>query len=322
MPRATVHHFYGRGRREPVLFRRYGRWRQGERRRARQPLLRRRGGWLGQPLYRGGRPDPQSDDGRAISTVAGGGSSVGDYVQATQADLSPTAIAVDTASNSSSPIRCFGTSRVRKVDSKGIISTVAGGAQCCALGDGSRPSPPTSPYRGLAVDVSGNLYIAQADDSGHNLIRKVTTDGTITTVAGGEQPPAMAAQRPAPACPARSAWPSIRPETSTSPKPARTASARSSRAAHPTVAPIDSPWHVAVDASGNLYVTQHADATVRAITAAGAIAAIAGTGAHGFWATADRQQAPNSIIQPVSPSARRARSMLPTPPPVSRASGC
>src|ERR1035441_3257572 len=74
--------------------------------------------------------------GGIISTVAGGGSSVGDGVPATQAELSPTAIAVDTAGNLFLADFTFGTSRIRKVDPKGIITTVAGGAQCCALGDG------------------------------------------------------------------------------------------------------------------------------------------------------------------------------------------
>src|ERR1035437_8758411 len=73
--------------------------------------------------------------GGIISTVAGGGSSVGDGVPATQAELSPTAIAVDTVGNLFVADSVFGTSRIRKVDAKGIITTVAGGAQCCALGD-------------------------------------------------------------------------------------------------------------------------------------------------------------------------------------------
>jgi uncharacterized protein (TIGR03437 family) len=220
----------------------------------------------------------------AISTVAGGGSSVGDYVQATQADLSPTAIAVDTAGNLFIADSSFGTSRVRKVDSKGIISTVAGGAQCCALGDGK---PAIAAYIaipwGLAVDASGNLYIAQADDSGHNLIRKVTTDGTITTVAGGgtatgDGGTATSASLSRPLGVAVDGSGNLYVTEAGANRVRKVAKAGTIT----TVAAIDSPWHVAVDASGNLYVTQYADATVRSITAAGAIGAIAGTGAHGF----------------------------------------
>ena len=220
----------------------------------------------------------------AISTVAGGGSSVGDYVQATQADLSPTAIAVDTAGNLFIADSSFGTSRVRKVDSKGIITTIAGGAQCCALGDAG---PAIAAYIaipwGLAVDASGNLYIAQADDSGHNLIRKVTTDGAITTVAGGgtatgDGGTATSASLSRPLGVAVDGSGNLYITEAGANRVRKVAKAGTIS----TVSAIDSPWHVAVDGSGNLYVTQYGDATIRAITAAGAIGAIAGTGAHGF----------------------------------------
>src|ERR1039458_7667908 len=124
--------------------------------------------------------------GGIISTVAGGGTSVGDSVPATQAELSPTAIAVDTAGNLFIGDSVFGISRIRKVDAKGIITTVAGGAQCCALGDGgSALSAYLSIPWGLAVDASGNLYIDRKSTRLNNLIRKVSSNGTITTVAGG-----------------------------------------------------------------------------------------------------------------------------------------
>jgi len=102
--------------------------------------------------------------GGTITTVAGGGSSVGDGGHATDAGLSPVAIAVDASANLYIADSVFGLFRVRKVDTKGIITTVAGGAQCCALGDGG---PAVDAYLaipyGLAVDSAGNLYIAQAN---------------------------------------------------------------------------------------------------------------------------------------------------------------
>jgi sugar lactone lactonase YvrE len=76
--------------------------------------------------------------------------------------------------------------RVRKVDANGTITTVAGTGTPGFSGDGG---PATSAQlsrtsgvpMGLAVDADGSLYIA---DTGNNRIRKVSTDGKITTVAG------------------------------------------------------------------------------------------------------------------------------------------
>ena len=91
-------------------------------------------------------------------------------------------------------------SRIRKVTTEGIISTVAGiGVSGCS-GDGGRARPLMRCWEpsGVAMDTSGNLYIA---DTGNSRIRKVTSDGIITTVAGnvvggysGDGGPATSAQ--------------------------------------------------------------------------------------------------------------------------------
>jgi uncharacterized protein (TIGR03437 family) len=222
--------------------------------------------------------------GGIISTVAGGGSSVGDGVPATQAALSPTAIAVDLAGNLFLADFTFGTSRIRKVDTKGIITTVAGGAQCCALGDGgSALRAYLSIPWGLAVDTSGNLYIAQVDTSNNNLIRKVSSNGTISTVAGGgtdsgDGGSATSASLAHPLGVAVDTAGNLYIAESTGNRVRKV----SKSGTISTIAALDSPWHVAVDASGNLYVTQSSGAAVRSITPAGATATIAGTGAHGF----------------------------------------
>src|SRR5262249_39412972 len=78
--------------------------------------------------------------------------------------------------------------RVRKVSPDGIITTVAGSGPTTseAPGDYTGDGGPATAARlyyptGLAADAAGNLFIA---DTGNHRIRKVSPDGTITTVAG------------------------------------------------------------------------------------------------------------------------------------------
>ena len=75
-----------------------------------------------------------------------------------------------------------GNNRIRKVDTNGIITTVAGKGGLGYSGDGGAATNAglNTPYA-VALDALGNLYIA---DSGNNRIRKVDTNGIITTVAG------------------------------------------------------------------------------------------------------------------------------------------
>jgi len=237
-----------------------------------------------------------------VTTFAGGGSSVGDGVPATQAELAPVALANDAGGNLYIADTAFGLSRIRKVDAKGIISTVAGGAPCCALGDGG---PATNAYLaipyGLAVDAAGNLYIAQVD-SNNNLVRKVSASGTVNTVAGGG--PCCALGDGGPATSTSLARPlgvavdiagnlyiaeangnrvrSVSPG-GTIATVAGNGSATSAGDGGPAnQAGLDSPYHVAVDAAGNIFIAQINDARVRLVTRAGTISTIAGNGIHGF----------------------------------------
>ncbi|MGH9000457.1 MAG: NHL repeat-containing protein, partial [Acidimicrobiia bacterium] len=89
--------------------------------------------------------------------------------------------------------------RIRRLDTSGTITTVAGSGVEGYAGDGgpARSAQFNQPH-GVAVDRSGNLYVA---DSGNNRIRRVDTRGVITTIAGtgvpgaaGDDGPAHAAQ--------------------------------------------------------------------------------------------------------------------------------
>jgi len=76
-----------------------------------------------------------------------------------------------------------GAHRVRKVSRSGTIATIAGTGIRGFSGDGGPAAAAqlNTPY-GLAIDPIGNLYIA---DLGNSRVRRVSTDGTITTIAGG-----------------------------------------------------------------------------------------------------------------------------------------
>src|SRR5262249_50179805 len=72
--------------------------------------------------------------------------------------------------------------KVSKVDPDGIITTVAGGLDTGFSGDGGPARDARFYYiTGIAVDGAGNLYLT--DQSNHR-IRKISTDGIVTTIAG------------------------------------------------------------------------------------------------------------------------------------------
>jgi hypothetical protein len=179
-----------------------------------------------------------------VDTVAGGGpeNTLGDGASALGAALRvPLGVVVDGAGNLY--IADSENNRIRRVDTQGNITTIAGTG---APGYGGDGGPATSaqlyePYQ-LAIDSNGDLFIA---DEGNNRIREITPDGTIATVAGngvraygGDGGPANSAQ-------------------------------------------LDAPTGVAVDSAGNLYIS--AAASIRMVSAAtGVITTIAGTGSVGF----------------------------------------
>src|SRR5271157_539612 len=171
--------------------------------------------------------------GGVISTAAGGGSTLGDNGPATSAQLlEPQAVAV----NSAGSLYIADANRVRMV-SGGTISTVAGNGGAGYQGDGGvATAAMVSGPSGVAMDSSGNLFIA---DTGNNRIRQVAA-GIIATVAGNGTYGFTGAN------------------------------------GAPTGATLGAPSAVAVDAAGNLYVT---DAYRVLRISGGKIAPIAGLAA-------------------------------------------
>lgn len=127
-----------------------------------------------------------------ISTVAGTGVAghSGDGGPAVSATLSvPISVAVDAQGNlyiAESGNVLYGP-RVRKVDTAGNISTIAGNGASGFSGDGGPAlnAEFSLGIQGVAVDKAGNVYIA---DYNNYKIREVNASGTITTIAGANQP--------------------------------------------------------------------------------------------------------------------------------------
>ncbi len=192
-----------------------------------------------------------------ISLVAGTGTQCqtqpcGDGGAATSATLGqPWGVIFDTAGNL---YFSSGTTdpRVRKIDTNGIITTIAGNGTACSsstasCGDGGpATSANLSDPVGIAMDSQGNIYIA---DRANNRIRKfIASNNQITTVAGTGT-----------AC------------------SATTAACGDASAA--TSAQLNAPQFVAIDSSGNLYIADTADNRVRMVTPGGTISTVVGTGA-------------------------------------------
>ena len=190
---------------------------------------------------------------------------------------------------------------IRKVDTKGIISTIAGTAGNCGYGGdgGLATSAYLSSAFGIAVDKSGNVFIA---DSGNSVIREVTVlNGEIKTVAGdgttgwgGDGGPATGTYLCEPAgiavdsdgnlFIADSGSGRIREVTASDGK-IKTVAGGGASSTPPgdggpaTSAELTAPWGVAVDSSGNLFIADSGDYRVREVTAStGIINTVAGNG--------------------------------------------
>ena len=235
-----------------------------------------------------------------ITTIAGTGEFgfSGDGGPAVAAELRrPRGVAVDSAGNVY--IADVGNHRIRKVDSTGTITTIAGTGEFGFSGDGGPAveAELRSPY-GVAVDSAGNVYIV---DVGDHRIRKVDATGTITTIAGtgygfsGDGGPAVAAELRDPygvavdsagnVYIADSSNRRIRKvdATGTITTIAGTGESGFSGDGGPAVeAELRSPYGVAVDSAGNVYIADSSNWRIRKIDATGTITTIAGTGEYGF----------------------------------------
>lgn len=116
-----------------------------------------------------------------VSTLAGNGT-VGnaDGNGAAARFRTPFGVAVDPQGNVY--VADYGNDRIRKITPAGVVTTLAGGNS--GYQDGVGAAARFSGPRGVAADAQGNVYVA---DAGNHRIRKITPDGTVTTIAGSTQ---------------------------------------------------------------------------------------------------------------------------------------
>jgi streptogramin lyase len=150
----------------------------------------------------------------------------------------PIGVAVD--GEGSIIIADFSNHCVRKITPKGTVSTLAGSGNE-GFADGAGVSAQFNCPYGVAVDGEGNVIVT---DLGNHRVRKITPDGTVSTLAGS----------------------------------GREGFADGAGAA----AEFDSPYGVAVDGEGSFIITDCGNHRVRKITPDGTVSTLAGSGSAGF----------------------------------------
>ncbi|MBS1523723.1 MAG: hypothetical protein JST50_22155 [Bacteroidetes bacterium] len=150
----------------------------------------------------------------------------------------PTGVASDAAGNVY--VADNGNSVIDKISPKGVVTLFAGSVGIRGSKDGTGAGAQFNQPQSVAVDSSGNVYVA---DAGNNMIRKINSQGVVTTIAGN--------------------------------------TTAGNQNAVGTAASFNRPTGVAVDASGNVYVADSNNNLIRKIATDNTVTTIAGTGTAG-----------------------------------------
>ncbi|MFE9680884.1 RICIN domain-containing protein [Streptomyces sp. NPDC006285] len=235
-----------------------------------------------------------------ISTFAGTGvpGSDGDGGPAVAAQLnSPHGLAANSAGDLF--VADAENHRIRKITADGKISTIAGTGTAEFSGDDGPATAAELNYpHGVVVDSAGTLYVS---DSDNHRVRKITTDGKISTFAGtgvpgsdGDGGPAVAAQLNSPhGLTVNSAGDlfvadaenhrirKVTPDGSISTFAGTGTAGSVEDGGSAASAQLHLPLGVVVDSTGTLYVSDHNNHRVRKIALDGKISTFAGTGTEG-----------------------------------------
>jgi DNA-binding beta-propeller fold protein YncE len=147
----------------------------------------------------------------------------------------PTSVARDASGNLY--VADTANSTIQKVSTAGVVSTFAGMASVVGSADANGSNARFNQPNGIALDSNGNVFVA---DTGNATIRKIGSDGTVTTLAGS-------------------------------------VSNRGNRDGTGTAAWFSSPTGIAADGSGNLYVADTFTDTIRKVTSSGTVTTVAGS---------------------------------------------
>ena len=150
-----------------------------------------------------------------------------------------TGVVVDVAHNIY-VANAYNNNLITKITPTGVQSTFAGNGTVGAA-DGLGTAASFNNPGGLAIDAAGNIYVA---DYGNNKIRKITTAGLVTTLAGSGAPGAIDGTG--------------------------------------TAASFYSPYYVAADNFGNVYVSDNSNNTIRKISSSGVVTTLAGNPVGGY----------------------------------------
>jgi hypothetical protein len=169
----------------------------------------------------------------------------------------PSGVATDSAGNIY--VADSGNHAIRKISPAGVTTTLAGTTGAPGYADGTGAAARFHSPQGVAIDSTGNLYVADRDN---NAIRKITPAGITTTLAG-------------------------------------TADYAGTTDGTGPAARFNFPTGVTTDSVGNVYVADHDSHTIRKITPAGVTSTLAGTagssGSADGTGTAARFYYPNSV---------------------------
>jgi sugar lactone lactonase YvrE len=155
----------------------------------------------------------------------------------------PQGVAVDSSGNIY--VADLGNSTIRKITSGGVVTTLAGLEGSTGGADGTGSAARFDYPQGVAVDSSGNIYVADTDN---DTIRKITPGGVVTTLEG-------------------------------------LAGSVGSADGAGSAARFYKPYGVAVDSSGNVYVADRDNFTIRKITPDGVVTTLLGSSGSAlqFW---------------------------------------
>ena len=177
--------------------------------------------------------------GAVVTTLAGGfpaGTADGTGVAARFRN--PNGLAVDASGNVY--VADWGNHTIRRITPTGETTTLAGAAGVSGSADGNGADARFNRPSGLAIDAAGNLYVA---DQNNHLIRRIASNGAVTTIAG-------------------------------------TAGSAGNIDSTGAAARFDNPAWISVSPTGDLFVVSGAGDTVRKVTPAGVVTTVVGVAGY------------------------------------------